>query len=475
MRETRYQQRIRETRERMLAAERAAPVEAPADAAAPPKPRLDFKQIVPIFTLTFVDVLGLTVILPLLHLYAAAYGATPVQIGLVAAAFPLAQLIGVPIMGALSDRYGRKPLLLISQLSTFVGFLMLASAQSLEMVILSRVVDGLFGANLATAQAAITDVTDERTRAQGLGLTGAAFGLGFLFGPAIALFSLEISDSLATPALTAAGYSLMSILLTLFMFRETLPPEQRAKVFRPVFALFGGWRIASRTALRPLIGLMFAQQVIFFGFESLLGLFILSRLGFLGQGSAIIFIYVGLILVYVQARLIGRWSRKYGERRLLFVALAALSSGLMLVALTPASPHPLYVQRGVERALRDLAPTSTEAIIGALPITLPQDSARGFGGILWFALAAIPLAVGAGLIRPALNSLMIKAGGADERGAILGVSAAAVSLADAIAPLLGGAIFQALGASAPFALGGVVMGALLVVSLRVVRPAPSTA
>jgi DHA1 family tetracycline resistance protein-like MFS transporter len=462
MTETRYQQRIRESRERMIAAERAAQA---ADPAAPlrPRPRLDFARVAPIFTLTFVDVLGLTVILPLLHLYAAAYGATPLQIGLVAAAFPLAQLIGVPIMGALSDRYGRKPLLLLSQVSTLIGFLMLAAAQSLEMVILSRVVDGLFGANLATAQAAITDVTDEESRAQGLGLTGAAFGLGFLFGPAIALFALEISDSLATPALTAAGYSFLSILLTLFMFRETLPISARTKTFRPTFALFSGWRIVRRAAIRPLLALMFAQQVVFFAFEALLGLFILSRLGFLGQGSAILFIYIGFILVYAQARLIGRWSRKYGERRLLVIALGALALGLSLMAMTPNSPHPLYLQRGVELALRDLAPTSTEAIIGAIPISLPADSARGFGGILWFALAAIPLAIGAGLIRPALNALMLKAGLPDERGAILGVSGATVSLADACAPLIGGAIFQAYGASAPFVAGGVVMGALWLV------------
>ncbi|MBZ0288891.1 MAG: MFS transporter, partial [Anaerolineae bacterium] len=192
------------------------------------KSGLDFGRVMPIFTLTFVDVLGLTLILPLLHLYAAVYGATPLQIGLVAAAFPLAQLIGVPVMGALSDRYGRKPILLISQVSTCISFLMLASAQSLEMVILSRVVDGIFGANLATAQAAITDITDEKNRAQGLGLTGAAFGLGFLFGPAISLIALEFSDSLALPALIAAGYSGLSILLTLFGFKETLPPERRS-------------------------------------------------------------------------------------------------------------------------------------------------------------------------------------------------------------------------------------------------------
>src|SRR5690606_30371630 len=117
-----------------------------------------FERVLPIFALTFVDVLGLTIILPLLHLYAAAFGASPLQIGLAAAAFPLAQLIGVPVMGALSDRYGRKPLLLISQVSTCASFIMLAAANSLELVILSRVIDGIFGANIATAQAAITDL-----------------------------------------------------------------------------------------------------------------------------------------------------------------------------------------------------------------------------------------------------------------------------------------------------------------------------
>src|SRR5690606_1076313 len=115
--------------------------------------------------------------------YGATFGATPLQIGFIAAAFPLAQLIGVPMMGTLSDRFGRKPLLLISQVTTCISFIMLGFANSLTLVILSRVIDGLFGANLATAQAALTDITDDSTRAQGRGLTGAAFGLGFIFGP----------------------------------------------------------------------------------------------------------------------------------------------------------------------------------------------------------------------------------------------------------------------------------------------------
>lgn len=428
--------------------------------------RLSFERVLPIFTLTFVDVLGLTIILPLLHLYAVAFGATPLQIGLVAAAFPLAQLLGVPVMGALSDRYGRKPLLLISQISTCASFLMLASAHSLEMIILSRVVDGLFGANLATAQAAITDLTDERTRAQGLGLTGAAFGLGFIFGPAIALISLEFTDNLAIPALIAAAYSFLSILLTLFGFEETLPAKRRRT--DAAAPLLNPLRMLRQARANHLLVLMFAQQVVFFAFESLLGLFTLSRLGLLGQGNAFIFIYVGVILVYVQVRLIGRWSRKYGERKLVFAALALLALGLLMLAITPDQPHPLYIQRQVEASIR--APTSAEAVIGEIRLTLPEDNQRGFGGIVWFLIAVVPLSIGAGLIRPALNSLLIQQVQPGQSGAILGVSAAFVSLANAVAPLIGGLIFQASGVAAPFLVGGGVMAVLLLISLRVIRP-----
>jgi DHA1 family tetracycline resistance protein-like MFS transporter len=438
--------------------------------------RLDYRRVMPLFALTFVDVLGLTVILPLLHLYALAYNATPLQIGMVAAAFPLAQIIGVPVMGALSDRYGRKPLLLISQISTFISFLMLAAAGSLEIIILSRLVDGLFGANLATAQAAITDLTDDQTRAQGLGLTGAAFGLGFVFGPAISLGALEFSHNLATPALIAAAYSFVSILLTTFGFQESLPPSRRRAV-KPTFALLSGVRMLRRPRINHLLLLMFFQQVVFFAFESLLGLFVLSRLGIWGGGNSLVFIYVGFILIYVQARLIGKWRHKYGERALVMIALAALTIGLLLLAATPAQPQPFYIQRQVEDGIRNLAPTAAETVIGSIPVSLPDETQRGVGGLLWFLAAAIPLTIGAGLIRPALNNLMVK-WTPDESGTILGVSASVVSLADVIAPLLGGYIFQTQGASAPFALGGAVMLVLLVLSIFLLRheqPAPAQA
>ena len=437
------------------------------------KSRLDFNRVAPVFFLTLVDVLGLTLVLPLLHLYAAAYGASPLEIGVVLAAFPLSQLIGVPVMGALSDRYGRKPLLLISQVTTCISFIMLGMANSLWLIILSRVIDGLFGANIATAQAALSDITTEETRAQGLGLTGAAFGIGFIFGPVISILTLELTNSLAVPAFVAAAYSFLSILLTLFMFKETLPPERRGTASRNR-SLTAALDMLRSPRINVLLILMFAQQVIFFGFESLLGVFTLSRLGLLGQGNALIFIVVGVTLVIVQMRYIGKWTRRFGERRVVYAALACLSAGLILMALTPEQPHPFYVREIVANRLMQQADvSSTEAVIGEIGVDLPENGNNGIGGLAWMFVVIVPISVGAGLIRPSLNSLMTKRVGRDSYGGVLGLSSAFVSAANAAAPILGGVIFQQYGSTAPFLIGGVLMGVLLLFSLFAIKPPES--
>lgn len=432
--------------------------------------RLDFNRVMPIFVLVFVDVLGLTLILPLLHLYGATFGATPLQIGMIAAAFPLAQLIGVPMMGALSDRFGRKPLLLISQITTCISFIMLGFANSLFLVILSRVVDGLFGANIATAQAALSDITDENTRAQGLGLTGAAFGLGFIFGPVLSLVALEAGNSLAVPAFSAALYSLISILLTWFVFKETLPPEKRGQSQSTRFNPFMIARYLINPKVNTLLILMFAQQLIFFGFESLLGLFLLSRLGLLGQGTAVVFLMVGIVLVTVQVRFIGKLSQKYGERKLIFGALGLLAIGLVLFAFTPEQAHFFYVRDLTEFDLAQQLPGNAEAILGDLNVSLPEETGRGFFGVVWVLIVIIPLTIGAGLIRPSLNSLMTKRVGKRDYGSILGVSSSFVSAANASAPLIGGYLFQQYGASTPFFIGGGLMFLLLLLSFAFVQP-----
>ncbi|MCY4537436.1 MAG: MFS transporter [Chloroflexi bacterium] len=428
---------------------------------------LDMRRVTPIFLMVFVDMLGLTIVLPLLHLYAAAYGAGPLEVGIVVAAFPLAQLIGVPMMGALSDRYGRRPLLLISQVTTCISFIMLGLADSLTLIIISRLFDGLFGANIATAQAALSDITDASNRARGLGITGAAFGLGFIFGPAIAILSFELTDSLAVPAFTAALYSFLSILVTTFMFKETHPPERRGGASGGGISPVTLFRYLARPFVGVFLLLMFAQQFIFFGFESLLGLFTLTRLGFLGAGNAALFLFVGVILVLVQMRAIGPWSSRFGERRLVMAALLLLALGLLLAAATPEQPHPFYVRELVARDLMAQAPTRTQAMIGDLRLQLPANGNNGLAGVLWLALALVPISIGAALIRPALNSLITRSVGENEYGSALGISSAFVSAANASAPLLAGFAFQQLGSSAPFAIGGALMAALCVFSLSI--------
>lgn len=430
---------------------------------------LDTRRVIPIFLMVFVDMLGLTVVLPLLHLYAAAHGAGPLEVGLALAAFPLAQLIGLPMMGALSDRYGRKPLLLISQATTCISFIMLGLADTLALIILSRLIDGLFGANIATAQAALADITDDSNRARGLGITGAAFGLGFIFGPVIAIVSYELTDSLAAPAFTAALYSFLSILITSFMFKETHPAERRGRApghgASPVRRL----RMLSQPVLLALFLLIFAQQFIFFGFESLLGLFTLTRLGLLGAGNAALFLVVGIILVMVQMRAIGPWSRRFGEERLVIGALFLLALGLLLAGATPEQPHPFYVRELVASDLLSQAPTRAQAMFDGLRVNLPANGNNGLAGLLWLTLALLPISVGAALIRPALNSLITRSVGDGGYGSALGLSSALVSAANASAPLLAGWLFQQLGAGAPFTLGGAFMALLCLFSLSLRR------
>lgn len=425
---------------------------------------LDMRRVIPIFLLVFVDMLGLTIILPLLHIYAATYGATPLEIGIVTASFPLAQLIGVPMMGALSDRFGRKPMLIISQITTCLGFIMLGLAGSLIMIMVSRVFDGLFGANISTAQAALSDITDETNRTRGLGITGAAFGLGFIFGPIMAILAYELTDSLAIVAFTAAIYSFISLIITWTMFDETLPPEKRGKGITLSISPLIIFRYITKPVIGFLLILMFAQQIIFFGYESLLGLFTLSRLGLLGQGNAVIFLLIGIILVTVQARYIGKWSARYGEKRLVIGALTLLALGLLLTGTTPNQPHPFYVQELVEKELLAQDTSSTEAVIGEIGVALPENGNNGISGVLWILVSIVPISIGAGLIRPSINSLITKQVSQQEYGQALGVSSSLVSAANASAPIIGGVIFQTYGSTAPFLLGGILMGLLVIVA-----------
>ena len=436
--------------------------------------KLDFKRILPIFVIVLVDLLGLTIIIPLLPLYATAFGASPVVIGLLAAAYPTMQFLGAPILGRLSDKYGRKPVLVVSQIGTFLGFLLLASANALWLLFVSRLIDGISGANIATAQAAISDSTTEKTRTQGLGLIGAAFGLGFIIGPIIAFVSLALSNNnYRVPALVAAGFSLFSIVLTSTWFKETLTAERRQKIGEKVSIGLGALVTAVKhPAVGLLLILMFLQQIAFGGFEQILALFTLNRLGLNASGNAVIFVFVGIIIVSVQGGFIGRWSRKYGDRRLILGALGFMSVGLILMGFTPHQPVPWYDETALTAELNGTTESGlvTESATNEIPIELPNEADKSWLGLAWILLAMIPTGIGGGILHPAINSLITKRIASNEVGGMLGVSAAFFSGANALAPVIGGALFEALGSTAPFLFWGGIMAVLLVAMLRYLKP-----
>lgn len=439
-----------------------------------PEDKMDIKKVLPVFVIIFIDLLGLTVIIPLMPLYATAFGASAFMVGLLGAAYPVMQFVGAPVLGRLSDRYGRKPILVISQIGTFTGFVILGFANALWVLFLARLIDGISGANISTAQAVISDSTSESTRTQGLGLMGAAFGLGFIVGPIIAFVSLALSgNDYRVPAFIAAGFSLASIILTWFWLEETLPADQRGKSQdRSSLSVTAMFKALSHPAVGILLGLIFAQQIAFGGLEQLLALFTLSRLGLNASGNAVIFIFVGVIVVAVQGGFIGPWSRKLGDRRLIYLGLFTLAVGLVLTALTPRQPVPWYSRQALQSELQSSGdfrthenPTSRE-----LAIELPDDDYNGWMGLGWILVAMIPASIGGGILQPSINSLITKRIRKDEVGGMLGVSSAFLSGANAVAPLIGGAIFQVLGSSAPFFFGGLLMAALWLFALRSLKP-----
>jgi MFS transporter, DHA1 family, tetracycline resistance protein len=437
--------------------------------------KLDFKKILPVFAIVLIDLLGLTIIIPLMPLYATSFGASAALIGGLGATYPAMQFIGAPLLGRLSDRYGRKPVLLVSQLGTFLGFIILGLASALPWLFLARIVDGLSGANISTAQAVISDSTNEKTRTQGLGLLGAAFGLGFVVGPIIAFVSLALSgNNYHVPAFVAALFSALSMVLTWFWLPETLAPEKRGQGTRKVDITPGAMFQALRhPEIGLLLALIFTQQLAFGGFEQLLSLFTLSRLGLNASGNAVIFVFVGILVVVVQGGLIGPWSRRLGDRKLVYLGLATLALGLALTALTPAQPVPWYSKAAVtaELTARHSQPAHTNVYAtGTVPIALPDDTHTGWLGLTWILVAMIPAAIGGGVLQPSLNSLMTKRIQPHEIGGTLGISAAFLSGANALAPLIGGALFQAFGSTAPFLTGGLVLGVLLLLAWQLIRP-----
>ncbi len=372
-----------------------------------------------LFVFVFIDVLGFSLILPLLPYYAATFGATAEVVGLLLGANALTQLLGAPVLGRLSDHYGRKPMLLLSLAGTVVGFLMLGLARSLTMLFASRIVDGFLGGNISLAQAYISDVTEGKERTKGFGLIGASFGLGFIFGPALG-GALAGGGNYALPALVAAGLSFLNLLGVLVWLPESLPREGRerqAREPRAAFSLRALWEALSRPCVGPLLQTQLFYSLAFTIFETVFSLFALERLRLDARTTSFVLTYVGILVVLVQGVGIRLLVRRFTDKQMVFGGSALLALSLLAWAFS----------------------SSLEVLLVVL----------------------VPLALASGVLRVAINTALTRSVWPEEVGGTLGLSAALGSLTRVVAPTVGGFLLGRVGAPAPGVLGAVLMAWLV--------------
>jgi DHA1 family tetracycline resistance protein-like MFS transporter len=380
-------------------------------------------RLLTIFLIVFVDLLGFSLILPLLPYYAESFGATPVVVGLLVASYAAAQLIGAPLLGRLSDRIGRRLVLLISVTGTLLGFILLGLAAPLGqllaglvsssstnffilgVLLFSRILDGLTGGNLTVAQAYITDITDETNRAKSLGLIGAAFGLGFILGPAAG--GLLSQWGYSVPAFTAALVSALNLLAIYFFLPESLTPERRKNLTthqRPPFTLSALLAVLNRPKVGPLLHVRLFYGLAFATFQSIFSLYAQS-IGLSSQTTGLVLAYVGVLSVITQAGLIGPLTRRFRETWLIISALWIMAISLLAWAFTTQ---------------------------------------------LWLLLVVIfPLSISGGVLNTVMQSSISKSVGRDEIGGILGIATSLDALTRVIAPSMGGFLLGYFGTWAP--------------------------
>jgi DHA1 family tetracycline resistance protein-like MFS transporter len=399
-----------------------------------------------LFFTVFIHLLGFGIIIPLLPYYAEHFGASGLTVGLLTTSFSLAQFLFAPIWGRLSDRIGRRPVLLGSLILTGVSYLVFAVSTSLPMLFLSRIFAGIAGATLSTAQAYIADTTTAENRTKGMGMIGAAFGMGFIFGPAMG--GVLSKWGFSVPAYAAAGLATAAFVFALVKLRESLPPEERraAALRRENAATF-------REALgRPVVGLVlalfFTTTLCFSGMEAILALFCERFFKWGPHQIGYLFAYVGVVAAVMQAGIVGALAKRFGERALVRAGLLLMGAAFITAGIVP-------------------------------PLTVHDPSHVALGILATFFAVMGVIAIGSGLTTPSLSSLVSLATPPDEQGGILGVYQSLGSLGRAAGPFLGGLLFDVISPGAPLWIAGTVMVIASFVASRIAplrrAPAPATA
>lgn len=383
--------------------------------------------MLPLFLIVFIDLLGFGIIIPLLPFFAEHFQADPFTVAMVMAVYSLAQFAAAPFWGRLSDRIGRKPVLALTMFGAAGAYVWMGFAESLAVLFAARIFGGFMAGNISTAFAYAADITSAENRAKGMGIIGAAFGLGFIAGPAIGGI-LAGADPLnadyQTPSFAAAALSLLAAVLTVVMLKESLSPEERLEAAsRPRQGRWAQFKsFSDRPTVSLLIGLSFLATFVFAGMETTFAMWSRRAFGWGPEQNGYLFAFVGVIAAFMQGGLVGRLAKKFGEGNLIVQGALALALGMAIIPFS----------------------TSVEMLIAAMVV----------------------VAYGFSVINPALNSLISLQVERTRQGAVMGVTRSATTLARVVGPAFAGVLFAQLGMDWPYFAGTAVM---LIVALLAIK------
>jgi len=368
-----------------------------------------------IFLTILVNLVGFGIIVPLLPFYAETFGASPLVIGLLFAIFSLCQLLAAPALGDLSDRYGRRPILIFSLLGTVVSFVMLALAHSIAMLFAARIVDGLSGGNISTARAYVADVTEPKDRARAYGLIGAAFGLGFTLGPALSGALAHVSYT--APIWGAAARTLVATIMAWLWLPETVHRAQAGagNPFSYLPALIG------RSPVRHVLTIDFLYWFAFAMFQTTFALFAGRRFGFDAARTGYFFAGFGVLGAVIQGGFIRPIVARLGDKPTFRLGLVFGAVGLVAAALS--------------------------------------------NSVTAFTIALVPLAFGIGFGHPTMASLVSRVAKGDEQGRVQGAASAIESLGRTLGPVWGNASLQHFGEATPYVSAAACLLATLVLTI----------
>lgn len=365
-----------------------------------------------IFLVVLIDLIGFGIVIPILPYYAKSFGASAFQLGLLMMTYSLMQFLIAPIWGSVSDRVGRRPVLLVSILGTSISLAILAKADSFAWLLVGRTAAGFFGANISTAYAYVTDITTPENRAKGMGLIGAGFGIGFIIGPAIG--GVLSPYGYSVPIFFASAMALANVILGYFVLAEPNTNRDARSQNRVRRMNLIAWRSAmSKFETRLPILLFFVLTWAATQMEISFGIFLFDRFHWDARHAGILLAAMGFTMAIMQGGLVGRLAKRFGEWKLIPIG----------------------------------------AVLSAIALFL-------FGGAHVAATIYISLfilAIGNGMLQPSLSSLVSKGAEEHERGAILGVYQSAGSLARIIGPLIAGILYDHLSIGAPFFAGGLLI------------------